>query len=211
MSQIYKLFYNNRVLVITDKRENVDFQGNEKSYIYTNASDLIITVRLFEKNFGLQRLIVIAHGKVGEVLNVVKSMYQYVSAAGGIVKNTNNELLFISRFHKWDLPKGHVEEGESIDKAAYREVVEETSVKQLTLGNFLGSTFHIYFLANTWCVKETHYFLMETKSNDPLIPQSSEAIDDARWIDRDSIDDVLEKSYSSINDFIHEKMDLIFG
>lgn len=199
------------MLVITDILENVDFLNNQKQYIYDNASDLIITVRSFEKNQTIQALYIIAPTKVVEALNVIKSMYQYVSAAGGIVKNINNELLFISRFNKWDLPKGHVELNEDIKDAAYREVVEETSVKELTLGKYLGSTFHVYFLANKWCLKETHYYLMTTNSIEPLIPQTSEAIDDAKWIGRPVIGSVLNKSYTSINVFVTEKLDEIFN
>ncbi len=199
------------MLVVADIPENVEFLANQKQYIYDNPSDLIITIRSFEKNQAIHALYVFAYDKIDEALNVVKSMYQYVSAAGGIVKNVNNELLFISRFNKWDLPKGHVEPNEMISDAAYREVVEETSVKHLVLGKYLGSTFHIYFLANTWCLKETHYYLMTTKSIEPLIPQSSEAIDDAKWIGRDAIGNVLNKSYTSINVFITENLDAIFN
>ncbi len=211
MSQIYKLFYNNRMLVILENCENIDSQSTAKVHEYSNPSDLIITVRSFEKNPDLQTLFVAAGNRVEEVLAVVKSIYLYVAAAGGIVKNPNDELLFIHRFNKWDLPKGHVEEGEFIDKTAYREVVEETSVQGLVMDKYLGSTFHIYYLAYKWCIKETHYYLMLTNSTEPLIPQFSEAIIDAKWIGKSMIHTTLESSYASIKDFVSEKFNDIFS
>ncbi len=202
MSQIYKLFYNNRMLQLIDDTENMNLCKNEKLHIYSNPADLIITIRTFEKDMSIQTLYVQAKNKIGEVLEVIKSMYEYVSAAGGIVVNSKNELLFIHRFNKWDLPKGHVERNESIEKAAVREVIEETAVKGLTMGKYLGSTFHVYFLFNRWCVKETHYYKMFTSSNAPLIPQLSEAIEEAKWVPLSDVANILDKSYTSIKVFV---------
>lgn len=210
MSQIYKLFYNNRKVVVLENCENHDFQLDTKVYNYINPSDLIITVRAFMKNIEIQTLFIVASKKVDEVFSILKSIYNYVSAAGGIVRNSNNELLFIYRFNKWDLPKGHVEEGETHDQTAYREVIEETSVKELVLDKYLGSTFHIYYMSNKWCIKETHYYLMFTNSNEKLIPQLSEAIVDARWVGKSNIIDVLDKSYASIQSFVHEKLEDLY-
>lgn len=187
---------------IMDYIENGILKENEKRYIYSNPSDLIITIRAFEKNLTINTLLLEAKDKTEEVLSVIKSMYQYVSAAGGIVINKNRELLFIHRFNKWDLPKGHVEKNESIEDAAIREVIEETAVESLKLESHIGSTFHIYFLFNTWCIKETHYYLMSTTSTSPLVPQLSEAIVAATWIKKEQIMETLNKSYTSIKAFI---------
>lgn len=190
------------MLQLIDDTENIDLSENEKLYIYSNPADFIITIRAFEKNMAIQTLYVQTKNKINEVLDVIKSMYEYVSAAGGIVVNSKNELLFIHRFNKWDLPKGHVEIDEPIAEAAVREVIEETAVKDLTMGDYLGSTFHIYFLFNRWCVKETHYYKMFTSSEAELIPQMSEAIVEARWINQSALPQILDKSYTSIKVFV---------
>lgn len=195
---------------IMDYIENGILKENEKRYIYSNPSDFIITIRAFEKNLSINTLLIEAKDKTEEALSVIKSMYQYVSAAGGIVLNKNRELLFIHRFNKWDLPKGHVEEGESIDDAAIREVIEETAVESLKIESYIGSTFHIYFLFNTWCIKETHYFLMNTTSNAPLVPQLSEAIVAATWIKKEQVLETLNKSYTSIKAFIIDNFTLFY-
>ncbi|MEI6184694.1 MAG: NUDIX domain-containing protein, partial [Bacteroidota bacterium] len=41
-----------------------------------------------------------------------------IIAAGGIVTNPDNDILFIFRRGKWDLPKGKLDEGESIEQCA---------------------------------------------------------------------------------------------
>lgn len=202
MAQIYKLFYNNRCLILIDDIKNAVLHSGDKYYEYTSPADLIITIRGFEKEPETNILFVYSLDKLEEVLSVVKSMYIYVVAAGGVVKNSKEELLFIHRFNKWDLPKGHVEAGEAIPDAAVREVVEETSVENIKLGPYLGSTFHVYILYNEWCLKETHYYEMLTDNNAKLIPQTAEAITEAKWIGADLLPYTLSKSYPSIRDFI---------
>ena len=59
--------------------------------------------------------------------------YLEVNAAGGLVRNGNGEFLMIHRNGKWDLPKGHQEEGERIEDTAVREVMEETGIDGIIL------------------------------------------------------------------------------
>lgn len=198
------------MLQLIDDHENIDLSNNEKVYFYSDPSDLIITIRAFEKNPSIQTLYIQAKGQINEVLDIIKSLYEYVSAAGGIVVNSKNELLFIHRFNKWDLPKGHVEPNEPIKEAAMREVIEETEVKELTLGEYLGSTFHVYFLFNRWCVKETHYYKMFSSSEAELVPQSSEAIEEAKWIGQSNLSQILDKSYYSIKIFVLDHFQELF-
>jgi 8-oxo-dGTP pyrophosphatase MutT (NUDIX family) len=60
-----------------------------------------------------------------------------IVAAGGLVFNENKELLMIYRRSKWDLPKGKLDEGETIEECAIREVEEETGVQQIILGKLI--------------------------------------------------------------------------
>ena len=62
-------------------------------------------------------------------------LFKPVAAAGGIVENEYHEILFIQRKKKWDLPKGHVELGESTVDAAVREVQEECGLQKVELLN----------------------------------------------------------------------------
>ncbi|MEI7526764.1 MAG: NUDIX domain-containing protein, partial [Mariniphaga sp.] len=69
------------------------------------------------------------------------SMFKYIPAAGGLVKNEKGEFLFIHRLGFWDLPKGKIDKKDlreplssigdnpSARNAAIREVKEETGLK----------------------------------------------------------------------------------
>ena len=67
-----------------------------------------------------------------------------LEAAGGIVFNQENKILFIHRLGRWDLPKGKIEPEESLENAALRELEEETGLTELILEEFVNTTFHIY-------------------------------------------------------------------
>ncbi len=62
----------------------------------------------------------------------------------------------------WSLPKGHVEDGETAEQAAVREVAEETGVTGRVLGR-LG-TIDFWFVAGRVRVHKTvhHYLLLRT-------------------------------------------------
>ena len=63
----------------------------------------------------------------------MKSTLEEISAGGVVYRRTINKLEFIlgkhSGYHKWVLPKGLVERGESQTEAAAREVEEEVGVE----------------------------------------------------------------------------------
>ncbi len=60
-------------------------------------------------------------------------LFKPVTAAGGLVENEKGEVLLIFRRGKWDLPKGKLDPGETIEQCAVREVEEETGLKNIEL------------------------------------------------------------------------------
>ena len=127
-----------------------------------------------------------------------------IIAAGGLVTNEQNELLMIFRRLKWDLPKGKLDEGESIEECAIREVYEETSITRVILGKFIDKTYHEYF--DKWLkedvIKESWWFDMAIKGNPVLIPQVEEDIEKIEWVAINNLDTYLKNSYDSIEDII---------
>ena len=63
-----------------------------------------------------------------KVVKDLKKMFKIIKAGGGVVQNSNKEILFIYRMKKWDLPKGKLDKGETIKECAKREVEEETNI-----------------------------------------------------------------------------------
>ena len=125
-----------------------------------------------------------------------------IQAAGGIVENDKNELLFIFRLGKWDLPKGKVEKGEDIADTAVREVEEETGVTNLTLKNKVGETYHTYNAFGKHFIKTTHWFYMTCPSEQELKPQTEEDIAAVKWVKVKDIKVPLENTYPSIKDIL---------
>jgi 8-oxo-dGTP pyrophosphatase MutT (NUDIX family) len=121
-----------------------------------------------------------------------------VQAAGGLVQNERGEVLFMFRRGKWDLPKGKLDPGETLESCALREVTEETGVGQLELIKFLLITEHEYEERGLAILKETHWYLMKTNGDQPLVPQAEEDISELRWIGPSDFKIVQRNTYPSI-------------
>lgn len=128
---------------------------------------------------------VVAECRMRDLYNYCHRRYIFVKAAGGVVEAPDGKLLMIHRDGQWDLPKGMVEEGETLGQAAIREVAEETGISELTGGRLIGKTYHIYDRYGGWHLKQTSWFAMTASSRTaPLLPQEEEGIDSCEWVDR---------------------------
>lgn len=125
-----------------------------------------------------------------------------VEAAGGIVFNENEEVLMIFRRGYWDLPKGKIDPGESIETAAIREVKEETGLTQLELISKLQVTYHTYNIDNETIIKPTHWFKMFHITNQPLIPQTEEDITQICWMGKEQVKSIIKECYSAIQELL---------
>jgi len=123
--------------------------------------------------------------------------FKTVSAAGGLVLNAKKEILFIYRSHKWDLPKGRIEKGETIEETAIREVEEECGISNLKLIKPLLTTYHVYF-QNGMKLKETFWFVMTSEYTGKLTPQLEEGITEVVFKKEAAIKEALQNSYKNI-------------
>ena len=111
------------------------------------------------------------------------AQFAWVEAAGGVAVDGRGRWLLIRRNGRWDLPKGHLEAGESIETCAAREVEEETGVRGEVVRP-LCATLHAYWFPKTgrWELKRTRWFeLRATEPSAALQPQTEEGIERVVW------------------------------
>jgi len=128
-----------------------------------------------------------------------------IFAAGGLVENEHGEFLMIFRRGKWDLPKGKLDAGETIEDCAIREVAEETGVHaERTV--LISISHHDYFdkHRNEEVIKETYWYHMKATTEHALVPQTEEDITAIRWVKGIELKRCLENSYMNIVEIVHK-------
>src|SRR5687768_1665805 len=142
-----KIYFGNKPLIITDKitEELKAYEDNKATGIMHEVSPAHVKTMINE----LKKSEIIAGifmiSSIEMRFAEIKKAFNLIQAAGGAVLNKENELLFIYRRGKWDLPKGKVDEGEELDACAVREVQEETGIQQIELKKLLCTTYHTYY------------------------------------------------------------------
>ena len=129
--------------------------------------------------------------------------FTVIKAAGGLVKNHKGEILMIFRRGKWDLPKGKLDMGETIEACALREVEEETGLKNLELRKLLKITYHTYVQFGKHILKETHWYAMTSQGNENMVPQTEEDITETRWVKKTDLQNYLSNTFPSIAEILN--------
>ena len=120
-----------------------------------------------------------------------------VSAGGLVVDSTGKLGLLIGRRDQkdasgkkilWSLPKGHIEEGETPEQAALREVAEETGI-QSEIEKSLG-VIDFWFMAGGKRIHKTVHHYLFRESGGLLAAQESE-VDEVAWFPLNEIIDRL--------------------
>lgn len=188
---MYKVFVNEKPIIITSSSQK---ENNYPVYILKNVVIDEIIHKLKNKNIKGAYLYT---PDLEAGWNYFLTQIKVVAAAGGLVKNSKNEILFIYRNNVWDLPKGKIEKGESIETAAIREVEEECGIFNLTIEKQLLTTYHVYY-QNENKLKLTYWFLMNSDYDKPLIPQIEEGITEVTFKKESEINSILKDSYANI-------------
>jgi ADP-ribose pyrophosphatase YjhB (NUDIX family) len=192
---MYKIFVNEKPLFLTN---TIEKETNFKVFLLETANVEQIIVKLFQNKF---EKVYLYHPDEKELFRWFKQQLPVVKAAGGLVKNKNNEILFIYKGGKWDLPKGGIDKNETPEETAIREVEEETGVQNLEIIRKLQKTYHIFKHNNEYKLKITYWFEMQTNYHGALIPQENEGIEKVAWITKDKINQLLNNTYENIKSF----------
>jgi len=103
---------------------------------------------------------------------------------------------------KWDLPKGKLDQEETPEKAAAREIREECGISGIQLIKPLTATYHTYQLHNDTWYKKTYWYYFEYDKYELLAPQTDEGITIARWFSKEEFDRILANTYGNIADVV---------
>jgi 8-oxo-dGTP diphosphatase len=119
-----------------------------------------------------------------------------VEAAGGLVwrrVGADVEIVIVHRprYDDWSLPKGKLDDGESFEQAAVREVEEETGLS-CELGDFLGETTYTDHKDREKLAK---FWLMEAR-DDKLA--GDDEVDDLRWVPIAEAESVLSYAFDRV-------------
>lgn len=123
--------------------------------------------------------------------------------SGGIVTNQNNEILLQLRSDKklWGLPGGAIEKGESVERAAIREVLEETGI-QVKITALLGiySNYFDTYPNGDKAQTITTMFIFETIEGSISI-HNAETLD-LRFFSRDNLPEIANQQHEdAIRDY----------
>lgn len=189
---MYKVFVNDAPLILTSRLSET-VNGN---YFLLNGTAINDAIKALMKNKIEEAFIY--HPNTEEILKKFTKKIPLVVAAGGVVTNPEGKVLFIYRNDKWDLPKGKIDKGESLEECAIREVMEETGVKDLVIENFLRTTYHIFKRNGKYKLKEVHWYAMKTAYDGKLKGEKKEGIVKVKWKGPRKIRKALENSYTNI-------------
>lgn len=182
---MYKVFINEKRLILSSEP-----QDSPKTLNYDGSHSFDFAIDLLE-NTASQGLN-IYHNNIEELWADFRNYFKNIEAAGGVVINPENKILFIHRLGKWDLPKGKIEKGESREVAAVREVEEECGISNLQLKDFLNATYHIYTERDgKKILKTTYWFEMFYAGNEKPKPQIEEGINEVSWKNEAEIETVI--------------------
>ena len=190
------IFFADKLLILTDVTTATKGAYHLPSSELSRANVL--------KIFGNSNTIEVCDPAIDAVKERFFAEFKYVEAAGGIVCNEHGESLMIYRNNRWDLPKGHIDAGESVEECAVREICEETGVEGAKIVRFLCNTLHAYGVYGVWELKRTAWYHLTADSCETK-PQAEEDILKAKWCTAEEVEENLRTTYPTIRNVFAAK------
>ena len=198
-----KIFVDESPIYITDELSaELKKKSIQNNVLFISDENLIKVDTILNALKTDKKEVVILVDNIDHAKDIFFTHFINIEAAGGIVQNEKKEILFIFRRGKWDLPKGKIENDETPEICAAREIEEETGVKNLILKHKIGETYHIYKENETMILKTSHWFYFISNEQQDTAAQTEEDISEVKWIHTRSIKEPMANTYQNIRDIL---------
>lgn len=111
-------------------------------------------------------------------------------SAGGVVFRVKGEKIQVALIrdqntHNWILPKGQIEEGESLEDTSLRETIEETGLQSLQLIKKVGKTYYWFKTKHKEKFnKEVHFYLYREQNGEEELKVEKGKFDKGKWFSK---------------------------
>ena len=149
---------------------NLKFSNREIGEVKNRLYELVLGDEIENEKEALLKYIV-EHYKLND-------NFDYENSCGAIVFNENTEKILLVKMHNgnWGFPKGHIENNETKEETAIREVLEETNVRIKIIPDFERE---IKYIPNEKTIKKVTIFMGITQDEEVTIDTSE--IEDFKW------------------------------
>lgn len=198
---MYKVYFDNRFIVISGHADRL--QNYCLFHKFHDLDGLYERINYFIENPEIKSMNIYSY-KINKLWDSFKAFFELRKAAGGILTDSESRFLFIKRYGRWDIPKGHMEKDETIEECAIREIEEETGLKAGNMRAVLSPTYHTYDSGKNLILKKTYWFIFNLARHGEPSPQLLEGITEVRWFERKDLNTIHTNTWASITQIIHE-------
>jgi 8-oxo-dGTP pyrophosphatase MutT (NUDIX family) len=200
-----KMYFNDKPLFLCDEMtdEIRRYAHHDDAVLIDEYSHPAVNAMIHEMRRESVHAGIFIHSDLGTLKKAFWKKFLLVQAGGGLIQNGNEQYLFMLRRGKWDLPKGKLDPGETLEQCAVREVGEETGLKRVRLEGPLLVTYHTYDENGHHILKETHWYRMTALPDQVVVPQLEEQITELVWAGPGRIAGLLKNTFPSILDVLH--------
>ncbi len=201
-----KIYFDNKPLFLCDNiDETIEPYIHHDDAVFIDELDLhTVKSMIHEMQEPEVHAGVFFHPDLNELKKAFWKKFTIIKAAGGLVQNEEKKMLMIFRRGKWDLPKGKIDDGETLEQCAVREVEEETGLTKIELLSPLLTTYHTYHEGSKYILKESYWYNMKVSGKQNLQPQTEEDILEIKWVTTKEAEKLFPECFPSVIDVIKE-------